>query len=562
MLSESWVCRPGGVGGSLLPLGWAGCGSGLSGRCYGVDSGALLGERYRLTERLGRGGMGEVWAARDEELRRDVAVKIVLAALGSDPGLITSLRREARTVAALQHPGITVVHDIGETDGHPYFVMERLEGRTFADLLAEHPGGLAPERAAVLMIQVAEALDYAHGKGVVHRDIKPANLMHLPRDTTKILDFGIASYAEATAPLSATGTVMGSAPFMPPEQWMGEQATPHCDMYAFGATLHLLLTGRYPFPGPTYAAWMRQHLDLEPPHIDHIPEQLADLVQQLLATDPTKRPSAAQTAQALTQIRKQHPTTAYTPTVPVPPQPRRSPTKRKKLKPTAGKRPIGPDQFAEVSVPRTPMIVPAVVFGALFLGGGIAIGTVTMASPASTPTGSDPLAGWIVAGGCTLFGLYVFVAGFIGPLLWTKSAAVDSRGVTVAVRRGRSRVQTRIPWTDIARLSIVDAKLHGTEMRSGSATGKPKDTVVIQYAPGAAEPEVTVTGESSGRAKRRVRPRMFDRTERFDLADCHFLFRRSEFEEDKAGWKDVRALLEKSDLYCTEADFWSAVRKR
>ncbi|GAA5016568.1 hypothetical protein GCM10025734_66380 [Kitasatospora paranensis] len=130
-----------------------------------MDSGTLLGERYRLREQLGRGGMGEVWAAYDEQLRRDIAVKILLAALGSDRDLIASLKREARTVAALQHGGITVVHDIGETDGHPHFVMERLEGRTFQDLILEHPHGLPQGRAAALMGQVADALDYAHGKG-------------------------------------------------------------------------------------------------------------------------------------------------------------------------------------------------------------------------------------------------------------------------------------------------------------------------------------------------------------------------------------------------------------
>ncbi|MEU6663654.1 protein kinase [Streptomyces sp. NPDC046821] len=544
----------------------------MSGRCHGVDSGALLGERYRLTERLGRGGMGEVWAALDEQLHRDVAVKVVLATLGGDPELTASLRREALTVAALQHPGITVVHDIGEADGHPYFVMERLEGRTFADLLVEHPGGLAPDRAAALMIQVAEALDYAHGKGVVHRDIKPANLMHLARGTTKILDFGIASYAKLTAHVSAIDTGMGSAPFIPPEQWIGEKTTPRCDMYAFGVTLHVLLTGTYPFPGPTFAAWVRQHLEVEPPHIPGIPEQLADLVQQLLAKDPAKRPSATQAALVLDEIRKHCPA-AYAPTVPVPPEPRDQrpaadvPTVRGPVSVSSGPggpqaQPIGPDQFAEASVPRTPVIVPALVFGALFLGGSVPL-AAAMTPPASKPTSlGDLLASVVVIGGCALFGLFNFVGGFIGPLLWKKSAAVDSRGVTVVVRRGRSRVQTRIPWTDIARLSIVNAKLHGREMRMGSVTGRPKDAVVIQYAPGAAEPEVTVTGRSSGRAKRLVRPRIFDRTERFDLTDCQYLFRRSEFKEDTFGWKDVYDLLEKSDRYCTEKDFWSAVRKR
>ena len=287
----------------------------------------MLGRRYRLVERLGQGGMGEVWAAYDEQLRRNVAVKVVLAALGGNRELIARLRQEAQTVAALQHPGITVVHDIGETDSHPYFVMELLDGQTFQDLLTEHPQGLPQDRVVSLMIQVAGALDYAHGKGVVHRDIKPANLMLMPDGTTKILDFGIASYAEATAHLSSTGVIMGSSPYMSPEQWLGEKAGPKADMYAFGTTVHVLLTGAYPFPGPTFAAWMRQHLDEAPPHLEGALDQLDDVIQRLLAKDATVRPSAEQAKQALSQVREHRPVTdppIRKAPVPKPPAPRPS----------------------------------------------------------------------------------------------------------------------------------------------------------------------------------------------------------------------------------------------
>ena len=206
--------------------------------------------------------MGEVWAAHDEELRRRVAVKIVLAALGGDRGLIERLRHEALTAAALQHPGISVVHDIGESDGHPYVVMEFLDGRTFAELLDGHPRGLPVRESVEAMTPIAAGLEHAHGRGVVHRDIKPANLMLLTAGGAKILDFGIASYAEATTLLTPSGVVLGSAAYMPPEQWRGGQVTPAADMYAFGATLFTLLTGGPPFPGLTAAAWMHQHLDV------------------------------------------------------------------------------------------------------------------------------------------------------------------------------------------------------------------------------------------------------------------------------------------------------------
>src|SRR5690606_12030291 len=149
------------------------------GRNTGVESGAVLADRYRLTKRLGQGGMGEVWAAEDAQLRRRVAVKIVLANLSGASTVVARLRREAENAAQLQHPGITVVHDIGEHDGHPFFVMELLDGTDFTEILARNPGGLPVDRVLETGAAVADALAYAHRRGVVHRDIKPANLMEL-----------------------------------------------------------------------------------------------------------------------------------------------------------------------------------------------------------------------------------------------------------------------------------------------------------------------------------------------------------------------------------------------
>ena len=192
-----------------------------------VGPGTLLGGRYRLEKGLGRGGMGEVWSAFDQGLDRQVAVKILLAELTGDPALIARLRREAKAAAALQHPGITVVHDLGEHDRHPYFVMELLEGTTFSALLTAHPEGLPVARATHLMAQVADALDHAHRKGVVHRDIKPANLMELAEGGVKICDFGISRYADATTQLTATGGFLGTPAYMAPEQYEGKEADPH-----------------------------------------------------------------------------------------------------------------------------------------------------------------------------------------------------------------------------------------------------------------------------------------------------------------------------------------------
>ncbi|GAB3983378.1 hypothetical protein GCM10029978_089880 [Actinoallomurus acanthiterrae] len=263
-----------------------------------MNSGELLGGRYRLRRRLGRGGMGEVWAAHDEALDCPVALKVVLSGEHADPGLVERLRREARTAAALRrHPGITVVHDIGDHDGRPFVVMELLDGRDFNALLAEHPGGLTAGSAVSLMAEVAEALAYAHGNDVVHRDIKPTNLMRLADGGVKICDFGLARYAGATSGLTMAGGVLGTPAFMAPEQWRADHADARTDLYAFGATLYALLTGAPPFPGPSVELLRDQHLNSPPPYLrDRRPEvspALDDLLQRLLAKNPADRPGDA-----------------------------------------------------------------------------------------------------------------------------------------------------------------------------------------------------------------------------------------------------------------------------
>ncbi|TYB43554.1 WD40 repeat domain-containing serine/threonine protein kinase [Actinomadura chibensis] len=261
-----------------------------------MESGAVLDGRYRLTARLGEGGMGEVWAADDVQLRRRVAVKIVLAGRGA-PALSERLRREAENAARLQHPGITVVHDIGQHDGHPYFVMELLDGTDFAAILAASPGGLPVERVLETGVAVAEALAYAHGRGVVHRDVKPANLM-ATAGGVKICDFGISRSAEAAGELTAPGSMLGTPDYMAPEQYEGRPADARTDLYAFGCTLYALLAGRPPFEGPTMPALMRQHLTVDPPPPSAtrpgIPAELDRLVLWMTAKNPADRPASAE----------------------------------------------------------------------------------------------------------------------------------------------------------------------------------------------------------------------------------------------------------------------------
>ncbi|REE97648.1 serine/threonine-protein kinase [Thermomonospora umbrina] len=263
-----------------------------------MEPGAVLDGKYRLVRRLGQGGMGEVWEADDLNLDRRVAVKIVLSNLGTNQELIQRLRREARAAASLQHPGITVVHDMGDHDGHPFFVMELLHGRDFLAVLVDNPQGLPPARATALALGVAEALAHAHRKGVVHRDIKPANLMELAEGGVKICDFGVARLADAASPrLTQTGIIVGTPPFTAPEQFQGGRADARTDLYSFGCTLYALLTGQPPFTGPSVGAYMNQHLTEQPPRPGSlragIPADLERLVLRLLAKDPADRPAMA-----------------------------------------------------------------------------------------------------------------------------------------------------------------------------------------------------------------------------------------------------------------------------
>jgi len=268
-----------------------------------VQIGEHLNGRYRLDAQLGRGGMGEVWRGYDVELRRAVAVKVLLD-LDADEELLLRFKREAFIGAQLQHPGITVVHDIGRHNNRLFIVMELLEGRDLAAVLAQSPKGLPIPEAVEFALQAAEALAAAHARQVVHRDLKPANLFVLANGQLKICDFGIARTAQATEGLTVTGRPFGTPAYMAPEQWRGKHVDARCDMYALGCVLYALLTGSPPFPA-TEQAWalMRCHLDETPAHLrsvrPEVPARLDTLVASLLAKHPRARPDAPTTVQRL-----------------------------------------------------------------------------------------------------------------------------------------------------------------------------------------------------------------------------------------------------------------------
>jgi serine/threonine protein kinase len=271
-----------------------------------MEPGMVLAGRYRLERVLGRGGMGEVWLGRDQSvLQRDVAVKVLPALSGAES--VARFQREAETLARLQHPGITVVHDAGRHDGYLFIIMELLHGGDLAQVMTGHPGGLPVARALDFARQIVDALAAAHGKGIVHRDLKPANLFVQAGDRVKICDFGIAHSTDATSRFTSTGHAIGTPLYMSPEQCRAEAVDARSDLYSLGCLLFELLTGRPPFSAdqPAYVV-MGQHVEHAPPRPRElrgdIPVPLADLVAALLAKSPDDRPRIAVVAGVLADL--------------------------------------------------------------------------------------------------------------------------------------------------------------------------------------------------------------------------------------------------------------------
>jgi TolB-like protein/aminoglycoside phosphotransferase (APT) family kinase protein len=222
-----------------------------------MDGGRLA--HYRIISRLGAGGMGEVYRARDEQLDRDVAVKVLPASSFGDPTARARLVREARAAAALNHPNICTVYEVGEADGQAYIAMELVEGRTLSALL--HSGPLAPEHVVHYGRQLADALTHAHERGIIHRDLKSSNVIVTPDRRIKVLDFGLAKRAvdsdataavtEIHASLTQAGMAVGTLPYMSPEQLRGEPVRVSSDIWALGVVLYEMATGVRPFTGNT-----------------------------------------------------------------------------------------------------------------------------------------------------------------------------------------------------------------------------------------------------------------------------------------------------------------------
>lgn len=267
---------------------------------------------YEVISRIGAGGMGEVFRARDTRLDRSVAIKVLPAEFASNSSLKQRFEREARTISQLNHPHICTLHDVGSHEGVEYLVMELIEGETLADRIGRGP--LPLHDVLEYGAQIAEALHVAHRAGIVHRDLKPGNIM-ITKSGAKLLDFGLArensglkmssasAFRQSTAaaeeqataykPLTAEGTILGTFQYMAPEQLEGIEADPRTDIFALGAVLYEMLTGKRAFDGKTRTSLIASIVGGEPRPINELqpltPAALEHVVQRCLAKDPDER---------------------------------------------------------------------------------------------------------------------------------------------------------------------------------------------------------------------------------------------------------------------------------
>jgi beta-lactam-binding protein with PASTA domain/tRNA A-37 threonylcarbamoyl transferase component Bud32 len=267
-----------------------------------AEIGTILGGRYRLVELLGQGGMATIFRAHDNQLDRDVAVKLLRPEYGRDPDFGSRFRQEAQNAASLNHPNIVSVHDYGQDTAGPFIVMELVEGEDLATII-RRSGALPPRQAARIVAEAARALQVAHTSGIVHRDVKPGNILISRDGRVKVTDFGIAR-AVAEAQMTLPGTTLGSVHYFSPEQARGEQATAASDIFSLGIVLYELLTGRRPWEGDTAAAVAMARLAGPVPDPTTvragIPPDLAAIDRRALAMEPVDRwASAASLATAL-----------------------------------------------------------------------------------------------------------------------------------------------------------------------------------------------------------------------------------------------------------------------
>jgi serine/threonine protein kinase len=265
---------------------------------------------YTIVAKLGEGGMGVVYKARDTKLDRPVALKFLSDRVMSSQECKARFVHEAKSAAALSHPNICAVHAIDEEEGCSFIAMEYVEGQTLKDRIAS--GSLTPDEAVAIALQVADGLREAHEKGIIHRDIKPANIMITPRGQAKIMDFGVAKSGRV-ADLTQVGATLGTVTYMSPEQARGEEVDHRTDLWSLGVVLFEMLTGLVPFRGDYEPAVVYAILNNEPPDVaklrSEIPGEVRRIVRKALAKSPDQRyPEAEEMAAALRSVRPPEPT--------------------------------------------------------------------------------------------------------------------------------------------------------------------------------------------------------------------------------------------------------------
>jgi serine/threonine protein kinase len=274
--------------------------------------------QYEILSEIARGGMGVVYRARQRNLNRVVALKMILSGALASPEDIKRFYTEAEAAASLEHPSIVPIYEVGEHEGQHFFSMAMVDGKSLADRIKSGP--LSPHEAAEIMAKVAKAIDYAHGKGVIHRDIKPANILLDPNGDPKITDFGLARIDEVESNLTRTGLILGTPSFMPPEQASGKvrDIGPHSDVYSIGSTLYCLLTGEAPFQGLSPLDTLNKVMNDSPKELRSygfgIPKDLQTICMKCLEKKPEHRyPSANLLASDLDNFLNNDPITARPP---------------------------------------------------------------------------------------------------------------------------------------------------------------------------------------------------------------------------------------------------------
>jgi len=260
----------------------------------GITRDTVIDERYRVLNRIGSGGMADVYCAEDSQLGRRVALKLLYPRFAEDQEFVERFRREASAAAGLQHPNVVQVYDRGEWDGTYYIAMEFLEGRSLKQIIREE-GPLDPERAIDIVIQVLRAERFAHKRGVVHRDIKPHNVIVDAEGNAKVTDFGIAR--AGASDMTETGSILGTAQYLSPEQAQGHPVSARSDLYSTGILLYECLTGRVPFDGDSPVTIALKQVSEEPVPPSHlnplVSPQLEDVVLHAMAKDPAWRFASA-----------------------------------------------------------------------------------------------------------------------------------------------------------------------------------------------------------------------------------------------------------------------------